>query len=829
MKGMSSCCRLLLLLVAATTTAAGEQTSTGTGVCRAGQFKCANGRCIRETRRCDGRNDSSFDCGDGSDERDCCTGDPFVCGDGRCIHKRWECDGENKCGDWSDEKHCVCRPGQFKCSNTGRCIPETWRCNGGDDCWDGDDSDELDCCTGDHFVCGDGRCIHKRWECSGWDNCGDWSDEKHCCTGEHFTCGDGRCIHKRNECDGRNNCGDWSDEKHCTCRRSGQFKCANTGRCINETLRCDGRDDCWDGDDSDERDCCTGDHFECGNGRCIHKRWECDGTNNCGDWSDEKHSDVPRLTVTPAVTSASVSWTWRTQQFFNVTLAMKSREDCTPKKPDAVQYFHNLSTAKLELTQLKAYTEYEVCVYAYNDGGQSEKCEVFETRPGEAPEPVEELTSSTTSTSISLRWRKSCPPMAAIRGYRVTVTHYVEASECSDSAAHFCHTIKELQPERTYNIEVQSCTADANHACSAAKATSVTTEPAVSCTAEELQCGALCLPLSARCNGASERDDGEDEPPSQTAVIPTDVVPGAPVPGVAVPGAAVPGVAVPAVVVPGAAVPGTAVSDAAMPGAAVPGAAVPGAAVPGAAVPGAALPGAAVPGVAVPAAAVPGAAVPGAAVPGAAVPGAAVPGAAVPGVAVPGAAVPDRDSAKIFNFFYNTPETKTSDTDFITETEFIDDDDLRRSTLNLSQQPKDDDGQKNDPPPPKPVAHNVDHDPRKRKSIDDQYKDSFITGPGLDDPIPIKLFRSSRDKVEIPPDPSNLWYAEEFRKKDYGLKLSVKDADSSKVIGYLKRDKLRIQTPLTNIIPHDIFTNMDKHSITTTKKTKHSTFKHPSQ
>ncbi|XP_047740758.1 very low-density lipoprotein receptor-like, partial [Hyalella azteca] len=58
---------------------------------------------------------------------------------------------------------------------------------------------------------------------------------------------------------------------------------------------------------------------------------------------------------------------------------------------------------------------------------------------------------------------------------------------------------------------VQSCTADAYRACSAAVATAVTTEPAVSCTAEELQCGAICLPLSTRCNGASECDDGEDE------------------------------------------------------------------------------------------------------------------------------------------------------------------------------------------------------------------------------------------------------------------------------------------------------------------------------
>ncbi|XP_018009629.1 neural cell adhesion molecule L1.1 [Hyalella azteca] len=160
---------------------------------------------------------------------------------------------------------------------------------------------------------------------------------------------------------------------------------------------------------------------------------------------------------------------------------MKSREDCAPKKTDVVQHFHKLSTAKRELTQLQAYTEYEVCVYAYNDGGENMKCEVFQTLPEEAPGPVEELASSATSTSISLRWRKPCPPMAAIRGYRVkvaTVTHYVQASECSDSASHFCHTIKELQPERTYNIEVQSCTADANHACSAAKTTSVTTGPA---------------------------------------------------------------------------------------------------------------------------------------------------------------------------------------------------------------------------------------------------------------------------------------------------------------------------------------------------------------
>ena len=193
------------------------------------------------------------------------------------------------------------------------------------------------------------------------------------------------------------------------------------------------------------------------------------------------------------------------------------------------------------------------------------------------------------------------------------------------------------------------------------------------------------------------------------------------------------------------------------------------------------------------------------------------------------ATFPDRDSAKIFNFFYNKTETKTPDTDFTPETEFIDDDDLRRSSLNLTQPQQDDNNRKNDPPTPKSITHYEDRDPRKRKNIDDQYKESFITGPGLDEPIPIKLFRSSKDKVEIPPDPPNLWYAEELRKKDYGLKLSVKDADSTKIMDYLKRDRLKIHQPLINIIPHDTFANMDKHSTTTTKKTKHSTFKHPSQ
>ena len=60
---------------------------------------------------------------------------------------------------------------------------------------------------------------------------------------------------------------------------------------------------------------------------------------------------------------------------------MTGSAGCASNDIENVQHFRNLSTAELQLTQLQAYTEYEVCVYAYNEGGESEKCEVFETLP----------------------------------------------------------------------------------------------------------------------------------------------------------------------------------------------------------------------------------------------------------------------------------------------------------------------------------------------------------------------------------------------------------------------------------------------------------------
>ncbi|XP_019409279.1 PREDICTED: low-density lipoprotein receptor-related protein 2 [Crocodylus porosus] len=209
--------------------------------CTAAEFTCVNSRppmrrCIPRAWVCDG----DADCSDAYDEhqnctRRSCSANEFTCNNGLCIRNSYRCDRRNDCGDSSDERGCVyqpCQQHQFTCQN-GRCISKAYICDGDNDC--GDESDELEhlcntpeaTCSPHQFKCDNGNCIEVVKVCNRLDDCLDNSDEKGCGINECNDPSISGCDHE---------CTDTQTSFYCSCHPGYKL--------MSDKRTCDDIDEC---------------------------------------------------------------------------------------------------------------------------------------------------------------------------------------------------------------------------------------------------------------------------------------------------------------------------------------------------------------------------------------------------------------------------------------------------------------------------------------------------------------------------------------------------------------------------------------------------------